>query len=984
MAIEIIDTLVQKNDREFPIVDANDVAGGYYQVDTIAQRDAIPEVRRKNGMLVYVSELDDGQNLFQYKNGKWVKPKFAALETNTMYIGDKAPEDTSVLWVDTVDEDLEGVIKDSPLLQEFTDTVKDLREGISGIEYAFTKELDSGEFADRSITDSEEGESSGDGVARKEGNINIIRIKRGTKIDLPVLQDGELGYCRDTKELYIGNNGNLDLIGKVGGLGSGTNNITAEYVQLISPNKTSYRISVSDSGDLQIYDAALDEIEDPTVDQAARFAGLIINQIYGGGSANSEDTPVSHGFIELYNNTDNDMNLKGLSIHYGENLRGWQTLNLRGLVPARCSFLIRCAQHTNPNSSKVRCRITNYDMSWDIPLTDKGMKVYLGVGRNTVTVANPFSADGGQLLYDGYIDMLSAGGEDVTRAIDGYESRYGNYMSKNCAVHRKDFADTNDNLVNAEPLDYRTCDVAVYGPRCSKDGRWNVYYNKIQMDANRPNMINIAYGKDGHTTRTFTWQTYTTNNGYLKYRKKGEEDFIVVETERTSIQHEDCDATMHSVIIRDLQPGTYQYQAGEEGKWSDLYEFEVIHYGERDPIKFVQTSDQQGWTEEEYMAWKYAIDQITKDHSDMHFMLNTGDISQNAIRSFEWRYYYEYAKHITNNKVHMMCIGNNDRVNKTDSRCFKYYGTFEDAPYTSCYSFDIGMVHFISLNSEELYEEQYEWYKQEILANKGKRWIVVYMHVAPYTIVRMKKVQGWAPIFEEYPPDLVLCGHHHSYSRSHPMKADEVNQESGVPYVMCQATGYKLSGREKPIEPAPNWYAFQVSPGQPSYIEWEITWDKIIMKSYRVDGIMPIEFCTGNTSRYLFDSHEFLHRDLRANLPEPEVMVESINAHVREVEDDVKEYTEPKTMEIDNEELTISLSDEFRPDINIIFNENENVDVRVMMTNSDKFDIDAKVNSFNNILTFKVKPREVGTEEVVFTSMANPDLSVKIKINIVE
>lgn len=885
MSIEIIDTLTQKNGGEFPIVDSNDIAGGYYQVDTEEEMRAIPAERIKEGMLVYVSQLDDGQNLFQYKNGEWIKPKFAAIESHTIYRGTTAPEDTSVIWVDTADEDVEDVLQKSPILEEFSKAVKDLQDGFDAVQYAFTKELDPGEFADRTLggstTDddeseavsllSEEGEEGtddgGDGVPRKEGNINVIKIKRGTKIDLPVLQDGELGYCRDTKELYIGNNGNLDLIGKVGGLGGGTQNITAEYVQLISPNKTSYRISVSDSGDLQIYDAALDEIEDPTKDQAGRFAGLIINQIYGGGAANSEDTPVSHGFIELYNNTDYDMNLKGLSVHYGENLKGWQTLNLRGLIPSRCSFLIRCAQHTNPNSAKVRCRITNYDMNWNIPLTDKGMKVYLGVGRDTASVANPFSADGGKLLLDGYIDMLSAGGEDVTRAIDGFETRYGNYMSKNKAVHRKDFADTNDNLVDAESIDYTTCDVSVYGPRCTKDGRWDVYYNKLQMDPNRPNMMNIAFGKDGHTTRTFTWQTYPTTNGYLKYKKKGtEDDFTVVESTKTSIQHEDCDATMHSVIITGLEAGIYQYQAGEEGKWSDLYEFEVKVYGEREAIKFVQTTDQQGWTEEEYMAWKYAFDQIYEDHSDMHFMLNTGDISQNAIRSFEWRYYYEYAKQLTNTKVHMMCIGNNDRVNKTDSRCFKYYGTFEDAPYVSCYSFDIGMVHFISINSEELYEEQYEWYKQEILANKDKRWIVVYMHVAPYTIVRMAKVQGWAPVFEEYPPDLVLCGHHHSYSRSHPMKADEVDQETGIPYVMCQATGYKLSGKETAIEPPPNWYAFQVSPGQPSYIEWEITWEKIIMKSYRIDGIMPIELCTGNTSRYLFDSHEFLHRDLRRDM----------------------------------------------------------------------------------------------------------------------
>ena len=35
-----------------------------------------------------------------------------------------------------------------------------------------------------------------------------IQIKRGMKKDLPQLKDGELAFCKDTKELYVGNNGN--------------------------------------------------------------------------------------------------------------------------------------------------------------------------------------------------------------------------------------------------------------------------------------------------------------------------------------------------------------------------------------------------------------------------------------------------------------------------------------------------------------------------------------------------------------------------------------------------------------------------------------------------------------------------------------------------------------------------------------------------------------------------------------------------------
>jgi hypothetical protein len=33
---------------------------------------------------------------------------------------------------------------------------------------------------------------------------NLIKIKRGLKVNLPVLQRGELGYSTDTNELFIG------------------------------------------------------------------------------------------------------------------------------------------------------------------------------------------------------------------------------------------------------------------------------------------------------------------------------------------------------------------------------------------------------------------------------------------------------------------------------------------------------------------------------------------------------------------------------------------------------------------------------------------------------------------------------------------------------------------------------------------------------------------------------------------------------------
>ena len=71
MAIEIIDILSQKNNGEFPLVDSNDIRGGFYQVDTIEERNLIPSIRRKEGMLCAVKSDNIYQLVGGIDNSNW-------------------------------------------------------------------------------------------------------------------------------------------------------------------------------------------------------------------------------------------------------------------------------------------------------------------------------------------------------------------------------------------------------------------------------------------------------------------------------------------------------------------------------------------------------------------------------------------------------------------------------------------------------------------------------------------------------------------------------------------------------------------------------------------------------------------------------------------------------------------------------------------------------------------------------------------------
>lgn len=56
-------------------MDSNNVRGGIYTVQTIAERDAVPEDKRKAGMLCYVQGEDTYYNLV---NGEWQEAKFGS------------------------------------------------------------------------------------------------------------------------------------------------------------------------------------------------------------------------------------------------------------------------------------------------------------------------------------------------------------------------------------------------------------------------------------------------------------------------------------------------------------------------------------------------------------------------------------------------------------------------------------------------------------------------------------------------------------------------------------------------------------------------------------------------------------------------------------------------------------------------------------------------------------------------------------------
>lgn len=109
------------------------------------------------------------------------------------------------------------------------------------------------------------------------------------------------------------------------------------------------------------------------------------------------------------------------------------------------------------------------------------------------------------------------------------------------------------------------------------------------------------------------------------------------------------------------------------------------------------------------------------------------------------------------------------------------------------YAFDLGNIHFLSLdsygkedNATRLYDTlgaQVQWIKKDLEAhrnkNNGRGWVVAYWHHPPYTMgshnsdteTELVKIrENFIRILERYGVDLILCGHSHLYERSRLMQ----------------------------------------------------------------------------------------------------------------------------------------------------------------------------------------------------------------------
>lgn len=245
--LEIISELRPKNGQKFAIADVNDLRGGYIQVDTIEEMNALLTTNKlKYGMLCYVKNVTTDLHMYIYRQ-QWevwegqggsgggglslvTVQNLEELETKTglqikgqivyvndiddlrfwngqywesfrkIYIQNTPPDDKGGIWIDTSES---GFTRSTDVIQEMIKVINILQQKVNRLMYMQT-EIDPGDFTNNQSTiyeDADSEEPQYEGSSEEEDNQEQFENGQVELIDSP--EPDNLSYSPNTKVIKV-------------------------------------------------------------------------------------------------------------------------------------------------------------------------------------------------------------------------------------------------------------------------------------------------------------------------------------------------------------------------------------------------------------------------------------------------------------------------------------------------------------------------------------------------------------------------------------------------------------------------------------------------------------------------------------------------------------------------------------------------------------------------------------------------------------
>jgi predicted phosphodiesterase len=300
------------------------------------------------------------------------------------------------------------------------------------------------------------------------------------------------------------------------------------------------------------------------------------------------------------------------------------------------------------------------------------------------------------------------------------------------------------------------------------------------------------------TSMTVRWRTNVYDRSRVKYGLTS--DNLDMRTDDSTLVNE------HIVTLKGLKPATkYFYTVGNLADTTLQGDSENYFY------TFPETGSEQlvriagfGDCGNNSINQRAVRDQVENYLSDKHLtawiLMGDNAYSDGTDAEFQAKFFNLYKDNLLKKYPLYPVPGNHDYHDfnsspATDQNKIAYYQNFSlpmqgeaggvASNTESYYSYDIGNIHFLALDSygpdhkgTHIYDqmgEQVEWVKKDLAANQNKQWVVAYWHHPPYTMgshdsdketLLVKIRENFIKTLEDGGVDLVLCGHSHVYERT--------------------------------------------------------------------------------------------------------------------------------------------------------------------------------------------------------------------------
>ena len=236
-------------------------------------------------------------------------------------------------------------------------------------------------------------------------------------------------------------------------------------------------------------------------------------------------------------------------------------------------------------------------------------------------------------------------------------------------------------------------------------------------------------------------------------------------------------------------------------------------------------------------AYRNYLTNNSLEAADAWLLLGDNAYNAGTDAEFTSNYFNAYGNTILKNHKIYPVPGNHDYANNSSNQAshnVPYFSIFSLPANAECggvasgneryYSYDIGNVHFLALDSYGLEDggttrmydttgAQVTWVKQDLAANT-KKWVIAYWHHPPYTMgshnsdtetelvnIRLKFIR----ILERLGVDVIICGHSHDYERSYLLNGYYGNESSfsvGTHAKSSSSAKYDGSANSCPYIPA--------------------------------------------------------------------------------------------------------------------------------------------------------------------------------------